>query len=128
MRFTPKMLKLSSLRRPLGTLALLVAFMSQASWALAGTSGNIAGVVRDAATGAPVAGVQLHIASGSQEITTTTDAHGHFVAFYLQPDDYTMTAEKAGYATRTASGYTVFADQTIQYDLQINAVQSTSPG
>jgi hypothetical protein len=128
MRFNPKMLKLTSLRRPLGALALLVAFMSQASWALAGTSGNIAGVVRDAATGAPIAGVQLHIASGSQDVTATTDARGHFVAFYLQPDDYTVTAEKVGYATRTASGYTVFADQTIQYDLQLNAVQPNSPG
>ena len=113
------MMKPSSLRL-LSLLGLLIAFFGQPSWALAGTSGNIAGVVRDATTGAPIAGVQLQITSPAQTVTTTTDAHGHFVVFYLQPDDYTMTAEKAGYNTRSVSGYTVYADQTQQYDLQLN--------
>jgi hypothetical protein len=108
-----------SLQRSLSLLGLLVAFISQPSWALAGTSGNIAGVVRDATTGAPIAGVRLQITSASQAVVTTTDAHGHFVVFELQPDDYTMTAEKSGYDTRSVSGNSVFADQTQQYDLRL---------
>jgi hypothetical protein len=122
------MLKTLSLRRSLSLLGLLVAFMSQSSWALAGTSGNIAGVVRDATTGTPVAGVRLEIASGSQAVTTTTDAHGHFVVFSLQPDDYTLTAEKAGYNTRSLSGYPVYADQTQQYDVQLRPASGDSAG
>jgi hypothetical protein len=119
-------MKPSSLRRSLSLIALLVAFMGQSGFALAGTSGNIAGTVRDAKTGAPLAGVHLQISSASQAIETTTDAHGHFVVFALQPDDYTLTAEKAGYDARALSGYPVFADQTQQYDLQLNPAPTTS--
>ena len=110
----------SSLRRSLSLVALLGAFASLASVARAGTLGNIQGTIRDSASGAPIAGVRLEIASGSQSTTTTTDAHGHFVAFSLQPDDYTLTAQRAGYATRSISGYTVSADQTQVYDLQMD--------
>ena len=113
------MTKPSLLRRALGVGALLAAFLSQATWALAGTSGNIAGIVRDAKTGAPVAGVRLQISSGSQSVNATTDAHGRYVVFALQPDDYTVTAVKSGYEAESFSGYPVFADQTQQYDLQL---------
>ena len=115
-----------SLRRSLSVLGLLAAFIGQASWASAGTLGGIAGIVTDAKTGAPVAGVHLQISSPSQTITVTTDSHGHYIAFSLQPDDYTLTAEKAGYDTRSLSGYSVYADQTQQYDLQLDPGSATT--
>ncbi|HYL26596.1 MAG TPA: carboxypeptidase-like regulatory domain-containing protein [Candidatus Nitrosotalea sp.] len=108
-----------SLRRPLMLIGLLVVFAGQSSLALAGTSGNIAGTVRDSATGAPIAGVSLRISSNSQTISTTTDSRGHFVVFSLQPDDYTLTAQKDGYGTQSFSGYSVSADQTQLYDLKL---------
>jgi len=108
-------------------LGLLVAFASQASWALAGSSGGIAGTVTDAQTGAPIPGVRLQITSPSQTVNTTTDAHGHFVVFSLEPDNYTLTAEKDGYATRTAAGYSVYADQTQQYDLSLSPAPAATP-
>lgn len=114
------MTKPSLFRHSLGVLGLLAAFLSQASWALAGTSGNIAGIVRDAKTGAPVAGVRMRISSGSETVNTTTDAHGRYVVFALQPDDYTLTTVKEGYSTESFTGYPVFADQTQQYDLQLD--------
>ena len=119
-------MKTTFLRPSLMALALLVASVAQPSWALAGTSGGIAGIVRDATTGAPIPGVRLQITSGSQATTATTDAHGHYVVFYLQPDDYTLTAEKTGYSSRSISGYTVQADQTQQYDLQLTPEKDTS--
>ncbi len=122
------MTKLSSLRRSLSLVALLVAFASLASVARAGTLGNIQGTIRDAATGAPIAGVRLEITSGSQAVAATTDAHGHFVVFSLQPDDYTLTAEKTGYASRSVSGYSVFADQTQVYDLQLDPASNNGTG
>jgi hypothetical protein len=99
--------------------ALLAAFAGQASTALAGTSGNIQGTISDANSGAPVAGVSLRISSGSQTVSTKTDARGHFVVFSLQPDDYTLTAQKDGYATESFSGYSVYADQTQVYDFKL---------
>jgi hypothetical protein len=114
------MKNLSPLRRLLSLVALLVAFAGLAGIAHAGTLGNIQGTVRDGASGAPIAGAHLEITSGSQTASATTDAHGHYVVFSLQPDDYTLTAEKDGYATRSVSGYSVFADQTQVYDLKLD--------
>jgi hypothetical protein len=100
---------------------LLVAFASQSTWALAGTSGGIAGIVTDSKTGAPVSDVKVKIASPSEAVTVTTDAHGHYIAFSLQPDDYTFTLEKTGYVTKTLAGYSVYADQTQRYDITLTA-------
>ncbi len=122
------MSKLWYLYRPLSLLVMLVAFASVTGVGRAGTLGNIQGTIRDSATGAPIAGVRLEITSGSQAVAATTDAHGHFVAFSLQPDDYTLTAEKAGYATRSVAGYSVFADQTQVYDLRLDPASDNGTG
>jgi hypothetical protein len=114
-----------SLRRWLTLFGLLGVFMSQASWATAGTLGGISGVVTDGKTGAPLAGVRVEISSPSQSVTATTDARGHYIAFSLQPDDYTLTAEKDGYETRSLSGFSVFADQTQLYDLKLSPSDTT---
>ena len=118
-----------SLRRALGLFALLLAFVSHESVALAGTLGGIAGTVTDATTGAPIPGVKLQLRSSSQSATATTDAKGRFIVFSLQPDDYTLTAVKDGYTRQAISGYSVYADQTQRYDLQLTpATASRSPG
>ncbi|HVN68464.1 MAG TPA: carboxypeptidase-like regulatory domain-containing protein [Candidatus Binatia bacterium] len=117
-------MKRLNVRTALATLGLLGAFLSQASWAMAGTSGNISGTLTDAKTGSPIAGASIEIKSGAQEVTTTTDAHGRYVAFALQPDNYTLTAMKPGYDTRSVSGYSVSADQTQIYDLQLDPASS----
>ena len=122
-------MKVFSLRRALGLFALLVAFATHESGALAGTLGGIAGTVTDATTGAPIPGVHLQITSPSQSATATTDAEGRFIVFSLQPDDYTLTAVKDGYNTQSVSGYSVYADQTQRYDLQLTpATAGASPG
>lgn len=116
------------LRRSLGTIGLLVAFASQGTWALAGSSGGIAGVVTDANTGAPIPGVALKISSPSQTVTATTDAHGHYIVFSLQPDEYTLTAAKDGYQTQSFTGDAVYADQTQRYDLQLPPASANAGG
>ncbi len=117
----------SSLRPTFVLLGLLVAFASQASWALAGSSGGIAGTITDAKTGAPIPGVRLQVTSPAESVTTTTDAHGHFIVFSLEPDTYTVTAQKDGYVTRTASDYSVYADQTQQYDMNLTPAPPAEP-
>lgn len=107
-------------------MGLLLAFGGQAGVALAGTSGGIAGIVTDAKTGAPISGVRLQITSPSQSVTATTDAHGRYIVFALQPDDYTVSAQKAGYDGNSISGEAVFADQTQQYDLKLNPASADS--
>lgn len=116
-----------SLRRLFGALALSLAVSAGSAAALAGTLGGIAGTVTDAKTGAPVAGANVQISSGSQSVVVRTDAKGHYIAMSLQPDNYTITASKVGYDTLSVSGENVEADQTQQYDLQLKpASQSDS--
>jgi len=115
-----------SLRRVGATLALVAASVALPSLALAGTLGGINGKVTDAKTGAPVAGAQLRISSPSQTVTTTTDAHGHYIVLSLQPDTYTITAVKPGYSAQSVTGETVNADQTQQYDLELTPSSSDS--
>ncbi|HEY9085663.1 MAG TPA: carboxypeptidase regulatory-like domain-containing protein, partial [Candidatus Tyrphobacter sp.] len=102
-----------TLRRVALAAILSVSFLFQGTWALAGTTGGIAGVVHDD-QGAPIAGASVTAASPSQTATTTTDAQGHFLFLTLAPDTYTVSVQKDGYQSISQAGETVFADQTQQ--------------
>ncbi len=100
-----------TLRHAVIAVALVVAFLSQGTWALAGVTGNITGSVHDA-SGAPIAGVAIQVVSPSEQKTATTDAGGHFVILSLAPDTYTINLTKSGYQSVAFPGVVVFADQT----------------
>jgi hypothetical protein len=102
-----------TLRRVGLAILISVGFLIQGTWALAATTGGLAGNVHDD-TGAPVAGATVTASSPSQTATTTTDAQGHFVFLVLAPDTYTLTIKKNGYQTVSIAGNTVFADQVQQ--------------
>ena len=104
---------------PLSLLGLIVAMAGQSGVASAHTGGNVSGIVRDAKTGEPLAGVSLHVTSGSQSETATTDAQGHFIVFTLQPGEYTVTADKPGYGPQAVLKYIVDADETALCDFQL---------
>ncbi len=102
-----------SIRHIVTALVLLVAFVCQGTWALAGTTGGLSGSVVDADNSAPVAGAQVTASSPSQNATGTTDATGHFTFLTLPPDTYTVTIAKSGYQSISVPGQVVFAD-TVQ--------------
>ncbi|HEY1653631.1 MAG TPA: TonB-dependent receptor [Candidatus Tumulicola sp.] len=102
-----------SIRHVVTALVLLVAFVCQGTWALAGTTGGLSGSVVDADNTAPVAGAQVTVSSPSQNATGTTDATGHFTFLTLPPDTYTVTIAKSGYQSISVPGQVVFAD-TVQ--------------
>ncbi|MEO6835571.1 MAG: TonB-dependent receptor, partial [Candidatus Tumulicola sp.] len=102
-----------SFRHVVTALVLLVAFVCQGTWALAGTTGGLTGSVIDAESSAPVAGAQVTVASPSQNATGTTDATGHYTFLTLPPDTYTVTIAKSGYQSTSIPGQVVFAD-TVQ--------------
>ncbi|HZV76927.1 MAG TPA: TonB-dependent receptor [Candidatus Babeliales bacterium] len=108
-----------TLRHAVIAASLTVAFLFQGTWALAATTGNIAGTVKDT-SGAPIAGVRIEAVAPSQTATATTDAGGHFVILSLAPDTYTLSLSKSGYQPVSFPGVVVFADQTQQvaYTLQ----------
>ncbi|MGC1380786.1 MAG: carboxypeptidase-like regulatory domain-containing protein, partial [Candidatus Baltobacteraceae bacterium] len=103
---------------------LLAAFLFQETWALAGVTGNMAGIVRDN-SGAPVAGAIVTATSPSMTRTATTDAGGHFVILSLAPDTYTVNLDKSGYQPISYPGSVVFADQTDQVAFTITKTLKT---
>ena len=121
----------TTLRRVGIALMLLVAFLVQGTWALAGTTGQLTGVISDA-QGAPVAGATVKAEAPSGSATTTTDGSGHFGFLTLAPDTYTVSASKAGYTPVSITGVTVFADNAQNVSLrmatlkEIGAVTSRS--
>ncbi len=123
-----------TLRRVAVALMLLVAFLFQGTWALAGTTGGISGQVTDEA-GAPVPGASVRAVSASQSASATTDASGRFNFLSLAPDTYTVSIEKDGFNPLSYAGITVFADNnlTLSFKMQkalktIAKVSATSAG
>jgi Carboxypeptidase regulatory-like domain/TonB dependent receptor/TonB-dependent Receptor Plug Domain len=105
-------------RRVVVALVLLLAFLSQGTWTLAGTTGGMSGQVSDD-KGAPVAGAAIRASSPQQTALVVTDAGGHFAFLNLAPDTYTITATKDGYTPVTYPGNTVFADQNVTLAVQM---------
>jgi hypothetical protein len=113
-----------TLRRVGIALLIMVAVLFQGTWALAGVTGNLGGVVRDTA-GAPVAGAKVQAVAPSQVAEATTDAQGRFLFLSLAPDTYTLNVSKTGYAATSFPGNVVFADQTEQVSLTVNKALQT---
>jgi hypothetical protein len=113
-----------TLRRAVIAASLLVAFLSQGTWALAGVTGNIAGTITDS-KGVPIAGVQVQAVAPSGNRTATTDAGGHFTLLSLGPDTYTISLTKSGYQPYSYPGVVVFADQTQQVSYRMTAALVT---
>jgi hypothetical protein len=113
-----------TLRRAVIASLLLVAFLSQGTWALAGVTGNIAGTITDS-KGTPIAGVQVQAVAPSGSRTATTDAGGHFTILSLGPDTYTISLTKSGYQPYSYPGVVVFADQTQQLAYRMSATLVT---
>ena len=102
------------------SFALVVSIVfSQATLTLAGTTGNISGVVTDA-NGQAIAGAAVSGTSPSQTIRSVTDSKGFFVLLNLSPDTYAVTAAKDGYDPTTVYGLTVTADQTTRADIAMH--------
>ena len=84
------------------TFSLLAALMlALALPAAAQDTGGLAGTVRDAATGRPMAGVRVEaVAEGRVVATTTTDAQGAYRFTGLRPGHYSVVVGgEAGGAT-----------------------------
>jgi hypothetical protein len=107
-------------RHVVTALLLLIAFVGQGTWALAGVTGGLTGSVVDSNTSAPMAGAIVTVTSPSQVATVTTDASGRFAFLTLAPDTYTVSVTKDQFQPTSVPGQIVFADtvQTLTVRLQ----------
>ena len=107
------------LRRLLTALTIVAVLLVARLPGSAGTTGNVSGVVVDAATKAPLAGVRVNAVSPSQSTSATSDASGRFTMLSLSPDSYTLSVEKEGYDASSLAGISVTADATQSVNLSL---------
>src|SRR4029077_5019346 len=93
--------------------------------AFAGTTGVVSGTVTIASSGAPLAEVQVSVASPAGSYRSTTNAKGFYSIFGVSADTYTLTFSANGYDTQTVQGVNVFADQSASVDAAMRATTKT---
>ncbi|MFO7262247.1 MAG: carboxypeptidase-like regulatory domain-containing protein, partial [bacterium] len=83
----------------------------------AGQSGKLAGIVTDAATGQPLAGVQITVEGTGR--TTLTQENGRYFIINIPAGTYTVTAQLLGYATVRRENVQISIDVTRTLDFQL---------
>jgi hypothetical protein len=96
---------------------MVTSVMPQA--AIAGTTGTINGVVRDAATGAPIGNAKVTASSPSQTEYTSTNSTGYYSLQALTPDTYTVSFQAEGYNAASQPGVTVQQDLISKVDFRL---------
>lgn len=113
-----------AIRRLFGVVAVATFLAATFGAASAGTTGNINGTIT-AVNGTALAGVQVIAISPSAKYTATTDAKGFFAIAGVTPDTYSVILSASGYSPYTVSGVTVFQDQTVAVNQQLNTALRT---
>ncbi|MGH1366692.1 MAG: TonB-dependent receptor [Calditrichia bacterium] len=85
----------------------------------AGTTGKIAGVVKDAETGEVLTGAVVYL--DGQNYGATTDVDGYYFILNVPPGSYTLVAEILGYGKVQLQGLRVKIDQTTQQDFKLSS-------
>jgi hypothetical protein len=91
----------------------------------AGITGTISGTISNAATGVPLAGVKINVASPTGSATATTNAQGFFSLTGLTVDTYTVSFQSPGFEPASLTGMTVFADQVLDVSTKLRKSLST---
>ncbi|RMG61009.1 MAG: TonB-dependent receptor [Calditrichaeota bacterium] len=108
-------------RRPETTLLLLVAVFAcliAVPRLQAGTTGKIAGVVKDAKTGEPLPGANVFIEG--LPLGAATDEDGTYFILNVPPGTYAVTAQLIGYQTTKITDVKVMVDLTTRLDFELS--------
>jgi hypothetical protein len=104
-----------------GILALVFGLLTISPvLAAGGLFGNLRGTVKDAKTGAPIAGAAVEAKAGSGVYHAKTDASGTYSILGMNADTYTVTVTAAGYNPENVTGVTVFGDENDVANVQLN--------
>src|SRR5512140_2136982 len=87
--------------------------------ALAGTTGKVAGTVKDAQTGEALVGASVVLQGTTQGAATNVD--GYYVILNIPPGTYTLVSSAVGYNKKTLTGVSVSIDQTTTMDIQLTS-------
>ncbi|PAP76564.1 TonB-dependent receptor [Rubrivirga marina] len=100
-------------------LAAIVGSLSLAPAALAQTTGQLSGTVRDAQSGEAIIGASVLVEGTTQGASTNID--GEFRIIGVRPGAYTLVASYIGYATTRLEGVRVNVDLTTTVELELTS-------
>lgn len=98
-------------------LFLFFCFLFFSLNAIAGTTGKLAGTVKDGETGEPIPGVNV-VAEGTG-LGAATDVNGNYVVNNLQPGSYTVTFSAVGYQKKQFVDVKIAVDFTTRIDVTL---------
>lgn len=87
---------------------------------LAGTTGKIAGYVKDKETGDPLPGANIIIEGTT--MGAAADIHGYYFIINVPPGVYKLTATMMGYTKMTVENVRVVVDLTTEVNFELEAV------
>lgn len=98
-------------------ISILIIFLMTCN-VFAGTTGKIAGIVKDAKTGNPLPGANVILENTSRG--SSTDENGYFYILNVQPGRYSIKTSVIGYEVTTVSDVLVAADRTVTINFDLN--------
>lgn len=101
-------------------LIFVLVFLFFVSWQIslnAGTTGKIAGYVKDVESGDPLPGVNIII--GGTTMGAATDLEGYYVILNVPPGSYSLTATMIGYQKSVVTNVRVSIDLTSSVDFNL---------
>ena len=104
-------------------LVCVIGVFLLASLAIAGTTGKVAGIVKDATTGEPLYGVNVVVRGTNLGAASGDD--GRYYILNVPPGLYEVQAQYIGYAMMTIQNVRVTVDITseVNFDMAMEALQ-----
>ena len=106
-------------RWPLIGIVLVISISLLSGSLFGGTTGKIAGYVKDKATGEPLAGVNVVIVGTT--MGASTDLDGHYFIINVPVGTYSLRASMIGYKQMTVENVKVIPDLTTTIDFKLEA-------
>ncbi|MGD8778479.1 MAG: TonB-dependent receptor [Ignavibacteria bacterium] len=97
--------------------AAILFFIIYGNYITAGTTGKIAGVIKDKNSGLVLPGANVLIEGTARG--ASTDSDGYYSFINLQPGIYTLTFKFIGYSTLTIENIEVSVDRTTRVDAEL---------
>ncbi len=99
------------------SLLIVLVMLLVTSFALAGTTGKISGVVKDKKTGERLPGVNI-ILEGT-DMGAASNVNGEYFIINVPPGSYTVKASYVGYASVITENVQVYIDRTTNVDFEM---------
>jgi hypothetical protein len=103
--------------KPIHRLSAVLSVLLVAAHAWSGTTGKIAGEVKDSQTGEPLVGASVVVQGTSLGAATNVD--GYYVILNVPPGTYTLVFSSVGYNKKSVTGVSVSVDLTTTQNAQL---------